>query len=235
MANDQLKHSPSQFSQIFHFLFLLIGFSFGMAISLNLKSFSSFNIHLPNFSFPSSPSTTLVFIRQQQQQTPASSSPPPLQPPSSSPASPSLVDFDNQLLEANVEPPLMHKMSDDEVFWRASMVPMIKKFPYERVPKIAFMFLIKGALPLAPLWEMFFKGHQHLFSIYVHTHPLYNVSSSLPPNSVFYGRRIPSQVRLKPCSFLISLFIFLFQNYYNWVADLVSMFFKMELLYIYLF
>ncbi|XP_038894509.1 glycosyltransferase BC10-like [Benincasa hispida] len=188
MANDQLKHSPSQFSQIFHFLFLLIGFSFGMAISLNLKSFSSFNIHLPNFSLPSSQSSTLVSIKQQQQQPPASSSPPPLQLPSPS------VELDmNEFLEANVEPPLMHSMRDDEVFWRASMVPMIKEFPYERVPKIAFMFLIKGALPLAPLWEMFFKGHEGLFSIYVHTHPLYNVSSSLPPNSVFYGRRIPSQ------------------------------------------
>lgn len=179
MAINELKHSPSHSSQIFHFLFLLIGFSLGMAISLNLKSFSSSNIQLPTYSsFPPPPPPM---------QLPPSPSPSPLVPP---PPSASIDGF----FEGNVEPPLMHRMSDEEVVWRASMVPLIKKFPYERVPKIAFMFLIKGALPLAPLWEMFFKGYENLFSIYVHTHPLYNVSSSLPPHSVFYGRRIPSQV-----------------------------------------
>ncbi|KAL0323780.1 UNVERIFIED_CONTAM: hypothetical protein Scaly_2345100 [Sesamum calycinum] len=48
---------------------------------------------------------------------------------------------------------LMHKMSDEELFWRASFVPRVKKYPFQRVPKIAFMFLTKGPLPLAPLWE----------------------------------------------------------------------------------
>ncbi|XP_022923747.1 uncharacterized protein LOC111431360 [Cucurbita moschata] len=192
MANDQLKYSPlpsklhpnspSHFSQIFRFLFLLIGFSIGMAIGLNLNSFSSFNI----FSFPSSPST-LLFLKPQQ----PPSSPPPSQLPS--PLLPPVPLPSPEFFDPNVEPPLMHRMTDDEVFWRASMVPLIKEFPYERVPKVAFMFLIKGPLPLAPLWEMFFKGHERLFSIYVHTHPSYNVSSSLPPGSVFHGRRIPSQ------------------------------------------
>lgn len=182
---SKLPNSPSHFSQIFHFLFLLIGFSFGIAISLNLKSFSSFGFQLPNFSLQSSPPTL--------QQPPSSPPPTPLSSPPVPPPSPS---DDGLVFDPNVEPPLMHRMTDDEVFWRASMVPRIKEFPYERVPKVAFMFLIKGSLPLGPLWEMFFKGNEGLFSIYVHTHPLYNVSSSLPPNSVFYGRRIPSQVRL---------------------------------------
>ncbi|XP_052176184.1 glycosyltransferase BC10-like [Diospyros lotus] len=49
-----------------------------------------------------------------------------------------------------------------------------------------------GPLPLAPLWESFFHGHQCLYSIYVHCHPFYN--GTLPTNSVFYGKRIPSKV-----------------------------------------
>ncbi|KAK6127684.1 hypothetical protein DH2020_038600 [Rehmannia glutinosa] len=53
------------------------------------------------------------------------------------------------------------------------------------------MFLAKRDLPMAPLWEMFFRGHEGLFSIYVHSQPSYN--GTVPPDSVFHGRRIPSQ------------------------------------------
>lgn len=87
--------------------------------------------------------------------------------------------------------PLMHSMDDEELLWRALMVPKRKKFAGEHVPKIAFMFLTKGPVYLAPLWEMFFKGHEGLYSIYVHTHPLFNWS--VPVDSVFYGTRIPSK------------------------------------------
>lgn len=88
---------------------------------------------------------------------------------------------------------LTHDMSDDELFWRASMVPGKEDFPFERVPKVAFMFLSRGPLPMMPLWERFFQGHDKFFSIYVHVLPGYtlNVSSTSP----FYGRQIPSQVQ----------------------------------------
>ncbi|RYR55576.1 hypothetical protein Ahy_A06g030767 [Arachis hypogaea] len=33
----------------------------------------------------------------------------------------------------------------------ASFGPRIKDYPFKRVPKVAFMFLTKGPLPLAPL------------------------------------------------------------------------------------
>ncbi|KAJ0106032.1 hypothetical protein Patl1_19150 [Pistacia atlantica] len=82
-------------------------------------------------------------------------------------------------------------MDDDELFWRASFVPKIEGFPHHHVPKVAFMFLTKGPLPLALLWEKFFEGSEGLYSIYVHPHPSYN--DSVPTNSVFYGRRIPSK------------------------------------------
>ncbi|KAL9389540.1 hypothetical protein Peur_018145 [Populus x canadensis] len=58
---------------------------------------------------------------------------------------------------------LCHSMNDKELLWRASMVPHIDEYPYNRTPKVAFMFLTRGSLPLAPLWEMFFKGHEGSF------------------------------------------------------------------------
>lgn len=89
---------------------------------------------------------------------------------------------------------LMHGMDDKELLWRASMVPRIQEFPRKSTPRIAFMFLTRGELPLSPLWEKFFKGYEGLYSIYVHPHPHFN--GSAPQNSVFYGRRIPSKVNL---------------------------------------
>lgn len=97
-------------------------------------------------------------------------------------------------LDRWIRPPsnLTHSMSDKELFWRASFVPQMRKYPYKRVPKVAFMFLTRGPLPLWPLWEKFFKGHEEHFSIYIHSLP--NYKAEFPPNSVFYRRQIPSQV-----------------------------------------
>lgn len=85
----------------------------------------------------------------------------------------------------------MHDMSDKELLWRASVVPRVHQFPYKRIPKVAFMFLTRGSLAMAPLWEQFFRGNEGLYSIYVHSHPLFN--ESMPETSVFFGRRIPSK------------------------------------------
>ncbi|XP_059657106.1 glycosyltransferase BC10 [Cornus florida] len=97
-------------------------------------------------------------------------------------------------LEHLIRPPsnLLHSMTDKELFWKASFVPRIKNYPFTRIPKIAFMFLTKGPLPLAPLWERFFKGHEGLYSIYIHSLPSFQ--SDLPSSSVFYRRQIPSQM-----------------------------------------
>ncbi|KAF8393483.1 hypothetical protein HHK36_021727 [Tetracentron sinense] len=96
-------------------------------------------------------------------------------------------------LQRLIRPPssLVHSMTDDELLWRASFVPKIKKYPFSRIPKIAFMFLTKGPMPLAPIWERFLKGHEGLYSIYVHSLPSY--IAKFPPSSVFYRRQIPSQ------------------------------------------
>lgn len=96
-------------------------------------------------------------------------------------------------LKGYMEPTdIMHGMSDEELFWKASMVPRIKRLPYHWFPKIAFLFLTNGEIPLAPLWEKFFEGHGGLYSIYVHSDPQFN--GSMPVRSVFYGRRIRSKV-----------------------------------------
>ncbi|KAL6844277.1 hypothetical protein ACP4OV_025950 [Aristida adscensionis] len=82
------------------------------------------------------------------------------------------------------------RMSDAELFWVASMVPRME-YPFERVPKVAFLFLTRGPLPLAPLWERFFQGHEGLYSVYVHALPGY--AGRHRRSSPFYGRQIPSQ------------------------------------------
>nr|GLL23447.1 uncharacterized protein LOC109188132 [Ipomoea trifida] len=97
-------------------------------------------------------------------------------------------------LERWIRPPsdLLHTMNDTELFWRASFVPQVKDYPFKRKPKIAFMFLTRGPLPLAPLWERFFKGNEGLYSIYIHSLPAYKPNFNA--SSVFYRRQIPSQV-----------------------------------------
>ncbi|CAM6128651.1 unnamed protein product [Calypogeia fissa] len=84
-----------------------------------------------------------------------------------------------------------HAMTDEELLWRASIVPQRPGFPVDRNKKIAFMFLTKGPLPLAPLWEKYFKGHKGLYTIYVHALPGFKLE--VPSSSVFYERQIPSQ------------------------------------------
>ncbi|XP_058752628.1 glycosyltransferase BC10 [Vicia villosa] len=86
---------------------------------------------------------------------------------------------------------ITHTFSDDQLFWKASLVPKKDHYPYVRLPKLAFMFLTRGPLPMLPLWERFFQGHYNLFNIYIHAPPGYvlNVSHSSP----FYRRNIPSQ------------------------------------------
>lgn len=86
---------------------------------------------------------------------------------------------------------LNHSLSDDELFWRASMVPKMEEYPYSRTPKVAFMFLTRGPLAFLPLWEKFFKGHEKLYSIYLHALPGYELNVSMA--SPFYKRQVPSK------------------------------------------
>ncbi|WVZ60439.1 hypothetical protein U9M48_010459 [Paspalum notatum var. saurae] len=98
-------------------------------------------------------------------------------------------------LERWTRPParVEHAMTDEELLWRASFAPRVRGgYPFRRVPKVAFMFLTRGPLPLAPLWERFFRGHEGRYSIYVHALPSYQ--ANFTSESVFYHRQIPSKV-----------------------------------------
>lgn len=88
---------------------------------------------------------------------------------------------------------LIHQMTDKELLWRASLVPQKEEFPFKRVPRVAFMFLTRGPLPMLSLWERFFSGQDvEKYSIYVHALPGFELEVS--NSSVFYKRQIPSQV-----------------------------------------
>ncbi|KAI3811939.1 hypothetical protein L1987_16637 [Smallanthus sonchifolius] len=96
-------------------------------------------------------------------------------------------------LEKYIRPTeVMHDLTDEELIWRASMVPKVTRYPYDRTPKVAFMFLTRGSVLLSPLWDRFFKGHDGLFSIYVHSSGL-SSNWTEPEDSVFHARRIPSK------------------------------------------
>lgn len=97
-------------------------------------------------------------------------------------------------LDRYLKPPLspVHSMTDEELMWRASFAPAVKKYPFKRTPKVAFLFLTMGPMPFIPLWELFFEGHEGLYSIYIHAIPTY--VANISPDSVFYQRFIPSKV-----------------------------------------
>lgn len=118
---------------------------------------------------------------------------------------------DTSTLQDFIKPEkLLHGMKDRELYWRASVVPQMEEFPFDRVPKLAFLFLTKGPIHLAPIWERFFKGHEDLFSIYVHAPPGYRLNVS--EESVFYGRQIPSGVRFS----YLNLFDYLLMVYLSY-------------------
>ncbi|KAF3586966.1 hypothetical protein F2Q69_00026311 [Brassica cretica] len=87
-------------------------------------------------------------------------------------------------------PPHGSDMADEELMRRAAMAPR-EAVMNETHPKVAFMFLTRWNLPLSPLWEIFFKGHEDFYSIYVHTSPEF--TEEPPESSVFYKKRIPSK------------------------------------------
>ncbi|CAL1374847.1 unnamed protein product [Linum trigynum] len=47
---------------------------------------------------------------------------------------------------------LNHGMSDEELFWRASLL-VANYYPFHRVPKVAFMFLTRGPLTPEMKWK----------------------------------------------------------------------------------
>ena len=184
-------HLPNIFS---YFLIFSCGLVLGITLSLHLKDINSLDFQFNNPLLPPSPPPPSNQTKPNLQTSKNIIIVPPPPPTSSNRTG----------LRKYLEPPsVVHDMEEEELLWRASMVPHVDGFPFKRVPKVAFLFLTRGAVIMAPLWEKFFKGHQGLYSIYVHSSPSFN--QTLPENSVFHGRRIPSKVSI--INYLFFLFI----------------------------
>ncbi|KAL3813262.1 hypothetical protein ACJIZ3_014530 [Penstemon smallii] len=201
----KVSKSYSLYNRLLHLFLLIIGISIGVVFSLCLKINFSFSI--PSLPFSINPNNSIYIPtplikkpspppsppppRSEPPPPPIPTPPPP--PPPQEPSTPPVIAITSSIasnvsLRNNETYSMMHNMSDVELFLRASrVISVVEDF----VPKIAFMFLTPGPLPLAPLWERFFKGHEGMYSIYVHSHPSYNESD--PKDSAFFGRRIPSQ------------------------------------------
>ncbi|XP_020182183.1 glycosyltransferase BC10 [Aegilops tauschii subsp. strangulata] len=83
---------------------------------------------------------------------------------------------------------------DDRLMALAAAAPRAVRVGAGAAPKVAFLFLAKWDLPMAPLWERFFEGHRGLYSVYVHTDPAFNASAAAPDSgSAFHRRHIPSK------------------------------------------
>ncbi|XWS30734.1 hypothetical protein CRYUN_Cryun23aG0014100 [Craigia yunnanensis] len=203
------KHIIQPFSKpftmqnlIFHAISFVIGLSLGILITLNLKCFPLiFQASLISTSPSVPPGSTFPILPSTPSPIPQPSIPPPLLPPLPPPLSNSssklVLSFstngtsNSTSVSLEEHTSMMHNLSEEELLRRASMVPRIEESPHQHAPKVAFMFLTAGSLPFAPLWEKFFKGHEGLYTIYVHSHHDYN--ETVLETSVFYGRRILSQ------------------------------------------
>lgn len=206
--------SPSRPLNLLSVLFLLsLGFVLGILTSFYVDSNPLPFRSTRNFIDVLSPSIL---------PPPSSPPPPPSQPVTKSPkfATPTTISSDNKTrtvvnesvgLQGYVEPrKAMHNMTEEELFWWASMVPQVAKRPSKHVPKVAFLFLTRGELPFAELWDLFFKGHKGLYSIYWHADPSFN--GSVPKHSAFHGRRIPSKVMI----FIWFFFLFALTDPQSW-------------------
>lgn len=167
-------------------------FGGGLVLGIVLGSFylkdSSFSLQIAEMSFSSSPSSSASSPSDNANISHM------LVSPNDTVTMSNITEVHIGALEEFLKPPkVWHDMDDEELLWRASMAPRILQYPFKRVPKVAFMFLTRGPIHLAPLWEKFFQGHQGLYSIYIHSDMYYNESSH-PESPIFRGRRIPSQV-----------------------------------------
>ncbi|CAI7835334.1 unnamed protein product [Closterium sp. NIES-54] len=61
----------------------------------------------------------------------------------------------------------------------SSSFPLSSVSPSPSTPKLAFLFLSRGPLPLARLWARFFRGYERHYSAYLHPAPGYRVPRGL--------------------------------------------------------
>ncbi|GBG72883.1 hypothetical protein CBR_g12603 [Chara braunii] len=86
---------------------------------------------------------------------------------------------------------LSHVLSDEELLSLGSANTLRPVANQSWPSKVAFLFLTRGPLPFAPLWQRFFRGHEDKFSVYVHATPGFSFSEDSP--EVFQSAMIRSQ------------------------------------------
>ncbi|KAK9091360.1 hypothetical protein Sjap_024537 [Stephania japonica] len=197
---------PLSINSIFHMFLMFIGFGLLVVLVTSQLNCSNFNFQSINISstFSLIPSTTPTptnptTLPSLDESTLSPPPPPPPSPPLPVPPPPpppslSLSQESNNRNSGTgskefVKPPSAnHGMDDKELLQKASKVPRVS----QKTKKVAFLFLTKWDLPLGPLWEKFFKGHEGKYSIYVHSDPSFD-ATALPESSVFHDRYIPSK------------------------------------------
>ncbi|CAO1939132.1 unnamed protein product [Urochloa humidicola] len=199
------RASQAAGSRLLNVVTMLILFSLGFVLGMTSNSMYP-NLSLPFVppllptapSLPPSPPPPPPSVPSPSPPPPPPLPPPP-PPPAPSPPPPPAAAQNQQttsLMTGFLAP--SNNMTDEELLWWASMAPKARTTPLRyrhRKPKVAFLFLIRGEMPLRPLWEKFFRGHEGLYSIYVHADPSY-AGPAPPETSVFHGRAIPSQKTL---------------------------------------
>ncbi|XP_054797020.1 glycosyltransferase BC10-like [Prosopis cineraria] len=176
-------HFHLNLNHFHHFVFFIVGISLGTVATLYFRAFS---FHLQYFLYHVNPAAS---SQPPYQPPPALASPQPEYGGTSTSNTSSIIRSTTTKVSY-----LMHNMTDQELFLEAIKVRGTRHddaSSHKTNPKVAFIFLAKGTLPLGPLWERFFKGHEELYNIYLHQHPSFN--ETVPEDSVFFGRRIPSK------------------------------------------
>ncbi|GJP43107.1 hypothetical protein CLOM_g2604 [Closterium sp. NIES-68] len=80
----------------------------------------------------------------------------------------------------------------DADLFRRAMVQVTDAHLAEPRGKIAFLFLVRGPLPLEEVWQRFFQGHEALFSVYIHaSQPGFDCDQEVR-YPAFRARQIPS-------------------------------------------
>ncbi|XVE79961.1 hypothetical protein DITRI_Ditri14bG0099400 [Diplodiscus trichospermus] len=72
-------------------------------------------------------------------------------------------------LSAWLPPPPARELTDEQIASQVVFRDILNAPPVQsKNSKIAFMFLTPSSLPFEKLWDMFFRGHDGKFSIYIH-------------------------------------------------------------------
>lgn len=209
-----------------YFLILVCGIGLGVtlifclySVPLNSKQKQYFSLQVPSYSFEQRSGAYFITPQDTNQKDQSITTPTNIVVTNTS--SKSSVKEESKEVSETPRPAAssvyLHNMADEELFWRASMVPRIRKNPLKKVAKVAFMFLVRGRLPLSPLWARFFRGYKGFYSIYVHTQPYF--VGEVAPEPMFQGRRIPSEVWIK--SYLLNLTCMSF-FYHSYILTFIS-------------